>query len=310
MDVGWSKVVSGILLTGCVTLSLSSTFGQAPAGEPVATASSVAPAAAAPVATANQPAEDDDNISDNTLDPASLLPDLPSLRSRKTSLIGGTIQNLDRIRDRFTLQVFGGGKMKIAFDPRTHIYRDGAAATASDLHRGDRVSVDTTLDGSTVFARNIRLKTGASGESQGIVIGHSTDGEELIIRDPISPRPLKLHITSQTRITDHEKAATAKELVPGTLVALKFSSQKNGNAAEEVSILANPGSGFTFVGRVTSIDIHAGMLVLSSESDGKSYEIFIDPSELTVDNLRQASDVTIQVRFHGNRYVAQNVTVN
>src|ERR1700733_1025055 len=103
-----------------------------------------------------QPLVDD---TDTAVDPASLLPDLPSLPPAKASLIGGTIERLDRVRDQLTVHVFGGSKMRVYFDTRTRIYRDGVEASASDLHQGDRISVDTILDGSLVFARNIRLKT-------------------------------------------------------------------------------------------------------------------------------------------------------
>src|ERR1700685_581804 len=58
---------------------------------------------------------------DNALDPASVLPDLPKLPPAKASLIGGTVEKLDRLRDQLTIQIYGGGKLKIAFDPRTHI---------------------------------------------------------------------------------------------------------------------------------------------------------------------------------------------
>src|SRR4030081_3117799 len=104
-------------------------------------------------------------------DPASLLPDLPSLPKGKATLVGGTIQKLDRVQDRLTLQVFGGDELKVLFDTRTRIYRDGLLASAADLREGDRVYVDTMLDGSAVFARNISIrKSAALGVSHGVVL--------------------------------------------------------------------------------------------------------------------------------------------
>lgn len=255
------------------------------------------------------PSED----SEATIDPASLLPDLPSLPPAKATLIGGTILKLDRVRDEITVQIFGGGKMKIFFDPRTHIYSGPAAGLTSDLHQGDRVYVDTVLDGSTIFAKTIRLKSVASaGESRGIVTAYRSDRNELELRDVLSPRPLKVQITPQTKIVNGNRSASASQLVAGTLVALKFAAQQDGrDAAREVSILAIPGEGFTFAGRVTGLDLRLGLLVITSSTDNKSYEIYFDPSLLQPDeNLRQSADVTVQARYDGTRYVARSVTVN
>src|SRR5207302_5298802 len=181
-----------------------------------------------------------EETSDVTLDPASLLPDLPSLPPSKASLIGGTIDKLDRIRDQITVQIFGGGRMRIAFDPRTRIYNNGVPGSASDLRQGDRIYIDTILDGSTVFAKTIRLKSTASaGETQGVVVSYRRDKGELVVRDMLSPRPLKIRVTSQTRVIQGDRSARASELAPGTLVAVKFGAQRDGSdVAREVSVLA------------------------------------------------------------------------
>jgi hypothetical protein len=250
---------------------------------------------------------------DISLDPASLLPDLPSLPSAKATLIGGTVAKLDRVQDRLTLQVFGGGKMKIVFDPRTRIYRDGVAASAGDLRQGDRVYVDTILDGSTVFARSIRLKgSAATGETQGVVVSYARDRGELIVRDLLSPESVKVHLNASTKIVNGDKASTSAELAPGTLVAVKFGAQRDGHdLASEVSVLAVPGASFAFVGQVTVLDLRAGLLILKSSTDQKTYEIHLDPGVVTVDDtLRQGSDVSILARYDGDRYVARTLKVS
>jgi len=257
-----------------------------------------------------QPIEE---TSEAAVDPASLLPDLPALRPAKASLIGGTIDKLDRVRDQVTLQIFGGGKMKIAFDTRTHIYNNGAPASASDLRRGDRIYVDTILDGSTVFAKNIRLKTATSvGESQGVIVSYRADKGEMVVQDMLAPRPLKIRLTPQTRVIHGDHSAPASELAPGTLVAVKFGAKQEGSdVAREVSVLAVRGASFTFAGTVTAIDLRLGLLVLTSSIDHKTYEISIDPSAVPVDDsMRPGSDVTVLSRFDGSRYVARTVTVN
>ncbi len=306
MNRFWLALVSGIALAGS---SLAGSAQQAAASQNV-----VSPSPTSPVSPISKDAIrplDVDVDSETRLDPASLLPDLPSLPPAKASLIGGTIQTLDRVRDQITVKVFGGGKMKISFDTRTHIYQGSRQASTSDLHQGDRVYVDTILDGSTVFAKTIRLKnTASAGESQGIVTSYRGDKGELILRDVLSPRPLRIRITPQTSIVHGDHPASAGELVSGTLVAVKFGPQQDGrDVAREVTVLAVAGGNFTFVGRVTGLDLRLGLLVLTSATDNKTYEIYFDPSAIADDNLRQAADVTVLTRFDGNHYVARSVTV-
>jgi hypothetical protein len=223
------------------------------------------------------------------------------------------VARLDRVRDEITLQIFGGGKMKISFDARTNIYRGGNLVSTTDLHQGDRVYIDTILNGSTVFARNIRLKaTASAGESQGTVISYYADKNELLLRDALSPDPLKIHLTPQTQVVQGNRMSSFSALTPGTLVAVTFGAQKNGgDVARQISLLAVPGSIFTFAGRVTGLDLRLGLLVLTSSTDGKTYEVYLDPALVAVDDkVREAADVSVVTRFDGSRYVAQSLTVN
>ena len=269
--------------------------------------------APAPVRPANDSAASGKNP-DATVDPASLVPDLPALSPKNTALVGGTIRKLDRVRDVLIVDVFGGGKMTIAFDTRTQIFQDGAPASASELGKGNRVYVDTILNNSTVFARSIRLKSNASdGASQGVVVSYNGQNGELLVRDTLSPEPLKLHVTPQTRLLDRARgtSTTAAELVPGALVALKFGTQDSYDVASEINILALPGANFTFVGRVTGLDLRSGLLVITNTTDGKTYDIYLDSAAVAVtDKLQLASDVTVLTRFDGTRYVASSLTVN
>ena len=268
-----------------------------------------APANVTPTGTAPAAVE---AAADITVDPASLLPDLPALPPGKASLLGGTIQNVDRVRDLLTVQIFGGGKTKISFDTRTHIFAGNVLGSAPDLRIGDRVYVDTILDGSTVFARNIRLATNASGgRSQGVVESYRADKGELVLRDMLSPDPVQLRLTNRTQVVKGGHPASASQIVPGTLVEVDFTSQKDSRYAQQVSILAVPGTNFTFGGIVTSLDLHIGLLVLTSSSDHKTYEIYLDPSVISVDDqLRPGADVTTVANFDGTRYVARSLTVN
>jgi len=311
-----TKCASSIFLAGAVLAGV--VYGQGPAGQSPASSTSASPSNfnGTPETVSAKPsgvaADVLDTATDTTVDPASLLPDLQALPTSKTSLIGGTVEKLDRVRDQITVQVFGGGKMKIYFDPRTHIYKDGNEALTSDLRPGDRVYVDTILNGNNIFARNIRLKTNSAGESQGRIVSYRSDTGELVIRDALSPQPLKLHLTPQTRITADDHAVASSQLVPGALVDVKFSPQRDGHdVARDVSVLATPGASFTFAGRVTGLDLSAGLLTLLSDTDGKSYDIHLDPSTVAADDrLHQAAEVTVVAVFDGGRYLARSLTVN
>lgn len=250
--------------------------------------------------------------SDTAMDPASLLPDLPALPAAKATLIGGTVGSLDRVRDQLVVQVFGGGKVKISFDPRTHVYDNGTEASLSSVHKGDRVYVDTILNGSTVFARSIRLKTaGVTGESQGTIVSYRADKGELVLRDALSPHSLKIRLTPQTQVMQHDHPMQASQLSAGTLVSVKFGPQGRNDVAREITVLAVPGANFTFAGVVASLDMRLGVLVLESSTDHKTYEIAFDPSlTLDADTMRPGTDVTVLTNFDGNRYVARSFTVN
>ena len=322
MSPSFLRIVLGIVAASSILTARA--MGQVAPSQSVVSESSDARPAATPAIEAAQPTPDPASTpsieilkpapetSDVVIDPASLLPDLPKLPNAKASLIGGTVGRLDRVRDQITVQVFGGGKMKISFDPRTHIYHDGAEASLADLHQGDRVYIETILDGSNVFARAIRLKTSTSaGESQGIITSYRADKGELQLRDALSPQEVKIRVTSQTRIVEGDHAASSSKLAPGTLVAIKFGPRQNGDeVAREVSVLAIPGASFTFAGQVTAIDLRLGLLVLASSTDHKTYEIYLDPSVGVDDNLRPSANVTVLTRFQGNRYVARSITVN
>jgi Domain of unknown function (DUF5666) len=295
--------------TGILLVSAIAVFGQNSQSIPAQNAFSTS---ATPAAAVDSPVQTADEAEDTALDPASLVPDLPPLPREKASLIGGVAEKLDRVRDQMTVRPFGGGKMKISYDARTSIYRGTSPISTSDLHQGDHVYVDTILDGSTVFARSIRVKAAtSSGESQGTVIGYHSDKGELLLRDALSPEPLKIRISPQTQVLQGDQPASIGALIPGTLVAVKFGAMgKDDDVAREVSVLAAPGSHFTFAGRVTGLDLRLGLLVITSSTDRKTYEIYLDPAVTVDESLHPGVDVTADTSFDGSRYVARSLSVN
>lgn len=253
--------------------------------------------------------EDDASI---MVDPASLLPDLPPVPRAHATLVGGTLEHLDRVRDQLTVRVFGGGQVKALFDPRTHVYRGTKEVTLADLHQGERIYLDTILDGSNVFARNIRLKADAAvGESQGVVLRYRANRNDMTIRDGLSPAPVQVRLSPSTKFLQGGRQVASSVLVPGTLVAVTFDSQGNGHdVAREISILALPGTRYIFSGEVAHLDLRRGLLVLNSSTDHKTYEVYLDPSSTPDDNLQPGAVVTAETNFENSRYVVRNLTIN
>lgn len=242
----------------------------------------------------------------------SRLPDLLPRPEGKATLIGGTISKIDRVRDGIIVKVFGGGNLRILFDGRTHIYRDGVASSPTDLQSGQRVYADTMLAGADIFARNIRAVTqDPTGQTIGQVVSYDARSGELVLNDAISPKSIKLRIAPATVISREGRAASTSELLSGALVTIAFLSNGGGQpVARQVSILAAPGNVFVFVGRVVHLDLHLGLLVVIDPRDQKSYEISFDPSVISVsDNLREGATVEATTAFDGRRYMATAIRV-
>lgn len=310
---GMNRLVFGLVFTAL--LFHGSAYAQAPPSPADAQPGVPAPAQefkATPVPPSSDSQSPSGDARAAVSDAASLLPDLPSLPKGKATLVGGTIQKLDRVQDRLTLQVFGGDKLKVLFDTRTRIYQDGLLASVADLRQGDRVYVDTMLDGSAVFARNISIRKSASlGESHGVILRYSSGKGELVMRDALSPQAVKVRVTPATKITQGDHTVSPATLSAGTLIAVKFGSESNGrDVAREVSILAVPGASFTFQGQVTALDLRTGLLVVTSPSDRKNYEIYLDPAARVDSALREGVTVSVMTKFDGSRYVARSLTIN
>jgi Domain of unknown function (DUF5666) len=232
--------------------------------------------------------------------------DLPRLKQGRASLVGGALGSIDRLRGRFVLRPFGRGKLTIAFDPRTQFVRGTAIAAAQDMHPGDRVYVETVLDGTAVFAKTVFLPKDATlGAALGQIVAYDAAQGSLSIRDQLSSQPVKFRVTSKTIIT-------GAGLGTGALVEVSFLPGKDPALVREILILAAPGSVFTFTGRITFLDLTSRELVLANTSDDNRYEIQFNPAVLETDakeRLQEGASVTVAARFNGQRYVAESVTV-
>jgi hypothetical protein len=242
------------------------------------------------------------------------LQEVPPLPAGKATLLGGTIQTVDHVRDRLVLKVFGGSRTAVLFDERTRVFRDGKNVSLDDLRNGERAYVDTTLDGTDIFARNIRIAAQASttGQSSGQIVDFRPGRGELLVRDTISPEPIKMRLASNAIILQQGRIARPSELQPGTLVNVTF-LPGNGEVptVQQISILATPGTAFVFSGRIEHLDLHRGLLVLVDPRDNKSYEVHFDPAARRLTrNLKQGDDVTVQANFDGTRYQSGDIAVN
>jgi hypothetical protein len=231
-----------------------------------------------------------------------------------TTMVGGTISGVDRMRNKMTVHVFGGGHWTVNFDERTHIFHNGAETTQLALKKGERVYVDTQLDNNKhdIFARNIRVGVAAlPADADGQIIAVDPRHNELTLRDALNSVPVRFAVDQETRISHGQTPAAFKDLKPGTLVHVRFSaSSPNRGLAREVSIVATPGSVYTFSGKVTFLDLHRGLLALQNSTDDRNYEIHFSPEAVTDrTNLGVGRDVLVRATFEGTRYTAQSVNL-
>src|SRR5579864_4043180 len=229
-----------------------------------------------------------------------------------TTMVGGTISGVDRMRNKMTVHIFGGGHWTVNFDERTHIFHNGAETTQLALKKGERVYVDTQLDNNKhdILARNIRVGVAElPADADGQIIAIDTKHNELTLRDTLNSVPVRFAVDSETRISNGQTPAAFKDVKPGTLVHVRFAaSSPNRGLAREISIIAVPGSTFTFAGKVTFLDMHRGLIAVQNSTDDKNYEIHFAPSAVANRNeLGVGRDVLVRATFEGARYMAQSV---
>lgn len=240
--------------------------------------------------------------------------DPPSLPTGITSLVGGTVRSIDHIHNRMVIAIFAGKRWKIAFDERTHIFLNGAETTQTAIKKGDRVYVDTMLDGKKhdIFARNIRVgQAMPAADADGQIADLDEAHRTVTLRDQVNSAPIRFIVDSNTRIVYGTNPASLHDLKPGSLVHVRFSpEQTNRGLAREITVVAQPGSAFTYVGRITYLDVHRGMLAMQDSLDQKNYEVHFDPARVESRNdLAVGAEVRIVAIFEGTRYTAQSITL-
>src|SRR5437588_2740470 len=220
-----------------------------------------------------------DNLS-REANPGDPLLDVPPLPKGKVTMEGGTVAKIDPIRNRLLLQPFGGKeKMKLWFDERSHIYRDGRETTQAAIRHGDRIYVDTMLDGPHVFARNIRIVSERiSADVTGQVIAFNAGGN-MTVRDRLSASDLTFKLAPATRVNNLQgQAIGLSDVAPGAIVSVHLLPGER-TGVDQIKVLARPGEIFTFSGRITNIDLRNGMMAVNNQSDNEIYDIAFNPND-------------------------------
>ncbi|MFY9746573.1 MAG: hypothetical protein WA891_18480 [Acidobacteriaceae bacterium] len=244
---------------------------------------------------------------------------LPALPSGTRTVMGGAIRNVDPVRDRFSLKVFGGGaSYNIEYDARTRVFRNGEAVSALDLRPEDHASVETTLDGSRVYAVAIHILSKLpEGECEGEVLSFNPRTRELKVNEATSGDTVTLTIPPGTPIAPVGQAALAVQSGPadlyhGMLVDVHFNSGDNGGGrATQVDVLATEGSSYVFAGSLSFLDMGAGRMTIVDPRDSRSYVVNFQPSRFPaiIQNLHQDEKVRVTTVFDGRHYIATQLSL-
>lgn len=233
---------------------------------------------------------------------------VPPMPKGKVSLVGGTVAHIDGVHNRLSVKVFKGDKWNIAFDERTHFYRDGAETTFEKIKKGDRVYVDTMLDGHQILARNVHIITKLGPASASGQVTAFNNGV-MTLRDDLSARPVQFRVDGQTQIMRDGASASLADLQPGALITVQFSPDPANRAlAREVKILAARGQSVTFDGKVTFLDLRSRQVAIENNSDSKTYDVALGAENVPA-NLMVGSEVTVAATFDGRGYKAQSISV-
>jgi len=243
--------------------------------------------------------------------------DVPPLPRGKSTILGGGIRSVDPVRDQLTLDIYGEKPLKILFDERTQVFRDGKRIPLRDLAASAHASVQTTLDGPDVFALSVHILTSQpQGDYQGRVVNYDAGNSVLVLAPAPGGQPFRVRVSANTsfkRVGQSAFSSTqsgTSDLVPGSLVAVKFDSDNKGRGvATEVTVMAAPGASFIFSGVLSSLDTASGAMTVVDPRDDKSYQIHFDPTAQITRQLHPGQHLRISADYDGVRYVATDISV-
>jgi hypothetical protein len=246
---------------------------------------------------------------------AANLPDVPPLPRGKSTILGGKIIDIDHVRDQFVLRAYGEKPMKILFDERTQVFRDGNKIPLRDLGPADHASVQTTLDDAKIFALSVHiLSANPTGDLEGRIQGFDATSGVLTLIGQGSRGLFTVRVTSDTKVSrEGQTAFTAgsqgqNDLKEGALVSLDFQPDNRGQGiAQQITILATPGSTFVFTGTISSMSIASGYIMLIDPRDQRNHQIYFNPRDPKVEALHPGDTVRIVANYDGTRYAATQI---
>lgn len=260
---------------------------------------------------------DEDAIPAPAVAPASAA--LPAPPAGKSTVIGGQIRNVNPVLDQLTLKVFGGSQtMKIFFDVRTQVYRDGSRISVLDLRPDEHASIETTLDGDRVFALRIHMLSRLpQGECQGQVLSFDPGTGRLTLNAALTRESIRLLVPPGTPIVRVGQMSFSSgpgglgDLTRGSLVDVKFQPGRNGQGvATHIDVVATSGSTFVFTGNISVLDEHAELLEIVDPADNQSYRFFFNASLFPVTpQLHEGSAVKVTANYDGTKYLVSEITM-
>ena len=244
---------------------------------------------------------------------AAALPAAPP--AKDSTIFGGSIHKIDPVLDEFWLNIHGQRPLKVLFDERTQVYRDGARIPLHDLAPAEYASVQTALDGTSIFAISVHILSKApTGQFRGRVLNYDSSSGRLVLSSVTGPRfTVKVPASATFERTGQTSFAAQPsgpwDLRPGALVAVTFTASGGQGVAGQVVVYAVPGSRFAFSGRITALDMSSGTMVLLDPRDQRSYQLHFDPAQVEAgETLHIGERVRVDAAFDGNTYTAADIT--
>lgn len=241
---------------------------------------------------------------------ADLRQELPPAPKGKATVLGGRIGQLDPVRDQFNLEIYGSRPLKLLYDARTELYRNGARAPLSSLRSGERASVETTLDGTAVFALKLHILSAApEGDCSGQVEAWDAARGILAVFCRDAGARVSFRIRPTTQISSNGAVSSGSGFSKGDLVQVAFEPGGTGqDVATRILLLAKPGSSFVLYGELVSLDIPAGRLTVADARDNTLYAVAFAPGSLPgLAELREGARIQVNARFDGTGYTATSV---
>lgn len=242
---------------------------------------------------------------------------IPALPGGKSTILGGSIRAIDPVLDRFTLNIIGEKPLRILYDERTQVFLDGRKIALRDLRPAEHASVQTVLDGSSVFAISVHILSQLErGDYSGEVVSYNPATGDLDLITGSGSQSIRVRVSSETKFARKGQGpfssmtAGAGDLQRGSLVSIQFDADGRGRGtATDITLLATPGSQFVFSGNIIRLDTQTGIMMLFDPGNNRTYEIAFSAGTISsLQEIHSGQRVRITARYDGTRYLAQDVT--